>query len=219
MRKAVLVVRALSIVLAIIVLGLALSCGGGHRTASVLPGVSGDTHSTAGGGSDRSASVPLSDIGKLDPRLQELYADPGWEGPVTPVPPVEGAPAPPELTIERILSENANIERLDRNVEPVVDAKGVSYPFVPPADPDYFPMAGEYAANIYPGSPPLANPPWGSDFAADGDRLEDRLQRVDQFNKISAFLCMARRDHHQPIQPWLCGRQRVGCGLPELPRG
>ena len=184
MRKAVLTARIALVILAVMVLGLALSCGGGHRTASVLPGVSGDTHNTAGGG-DRTASVPLSDIGKLDPRVQELYADPGWEGPVTPQAPVEAPPAPPELTIERILSENANVERLDRQAEPVVDSKGASYPFVPPTDPNYFPMAGEYDPVIYPGSPPLTNPPYGSDDASDGDRLEDRLQRADQFNKIA----------------------------------
>ncbi len=184
MRKAVLTARIALVILAVMVLGLALSCGGGRRTASLLPGVSGDTHSTAGGG-DRTASVPIGDIGKLDPRVQELYADPGWEGPVTPQALVEAPPAPPELTIERILSENANIERLDRQAEPVVDSKGASYPFVPPSDPDYFPMAGEYDPLVYPGTPPLANPPYGSDEASDGDRLEDRLQRVNQFNKIA----------------------------------
>jgi hypothetical protein len=184
MRKAVIMARITFLILAVVFLGLAISCGGGRKSSNVLPGIDNNTNSSTSSYVDRTASVPESDIGKLDPRVQALYRDPGWEQPITPQAQSETPPAPPELTVERLFAD-AQAERIDRNAEPVNVAKGSSFLFRPPTDPNYFPTAGEYDPAVYPGSPPATIPPWGSDDPADGDRLEDRIQRVDQFNRIA----------------------------------
>jgi hypothetical protein len=83
MNRAKMIARITYVILAVIVLGLALSCGGGSRkTMGTLPTVS----SSSGGSNasfdqvDRRACIPEDEIYRLSPTLQEMYEDPGWNG-------------------------------------------------------------------------------------------------------------------------------------------
>jgi hypothetical protein len=78
MNKAIDYARLLTVVLAVIVAGLVLSCGGGaKRSMTSLPALSGSSPSVSSGNVDRTASIPEGDISRLDPVVQQLYAAPG----------------------------------------------------------------------------------------------------------------------------------------------
>ena len=183
MHKAIRIARVTYVMLAVIVLGLALSCGGGtHRSVGTLPSVS----SSSGGSShasfgqvDRRACVPEDEIYRLSPIMQELYGDPGWKGPATPIPASTPVPAPLALNIEDVAARCEGTTRLNRDEEPVVPVRGVSHEYIPPDDPGYYPMPGEYDEDDWNGT---GDPPWGSD-GDDEDIYEDRIQRVDQFDE------------------------------------
>ncbi len=216
MRKAKMIARITYVILAVIVLGLALSCGGGSKkTMGTLPSVS----SSSGGSNasfdqvNRGACISEDDIYKLSPVLQELYNDPGWDGPLTSttadtmpretqsvdvdvvektmvtvgaveqnapeasVPMSTPVPPPPTLSIEGLAARHENAARVNRGLEPVMPVKSASYPYIPPDEPGYYTVPGEYDPNDWDGT---GDPPWGSD-GGDADILEDRIQRVDVF--------------------------------------
>jgi len=179
MQNVMVYVRAAGVALAVIILGVVLSCGGGsRRAANVLPTLDGATGMSSGN-VDRTASIPEEEIGRLDPVLQKLYGDPGWYGPPTPQAPATPAPAPPALEIEEIIAQVGMMEPVERATEPVVPTRGTSFTFDPPP-PDYFPAKGEYDEDDYDGSDP---PPWGSE-GDDEDLLEDRIQLVSELSEI-----------------------------------
>jgi hypothetical protein len=182
MHRAIGIARVTYVMLAVIVLGLALSCGGGsHKSVGTLPSVSSGSGGSAAsfGQSDRSACIPEDEVYRLSPIMQELYGDPGWKGSVTPVPASTPVPAPPALNIEDAAARYEGATRLNRDEEPVVPVRGVSHQYIPPDDPGYYPMPGEYDPDDWNGT---GSPPWGSD-GGDEDIYEDRIQRVDKFTE------------------------------------
>ena len=183
MRKAIGIARLTYVILAVIVLGLALSCGGGsHKSVGTLPAVSsgsGNDSTASFGAGDRRACIPEDEVYKLSPIMQEMYGDPGWKGSVTPVPASTPVPAPPALNIEDAAARCEGTARLERDGEPVVPVRGVSHLYIPPDEPGYYPMPGEYDSEDWNGTPP---PPWGSD-GDDEDIYEDRIQRVEDFTE------------------------------------
>ena len=181
MLKAMINARAIGVAMAVIVLGLVLSCGGGSRkAANVLPSLGGT--STSSGNIDRTASVPESEIAKLDPVVQQLYGDPGWHGPPTPQAPTTPVPPPPAFNIEDIIAQVGSLEPVERVSEPVVTEKGTSFTY-PPPPPDYFPSKGEYRSTDY-NPPTIPTPPWGWDVATDTDYLEDRINLVSELSEL-----------------------------------
>ncbi len=226
------IARVTYVMLAVIVLGLALSCGGGSQKATgTLPAVSSSTGigSASSGELDRSACIPEDEIYRLSPILQELYSDPGWDGPPTPmgeparqaqsvdvvmgeesmatagVPGEETAargvevPPPPPLDLEVIAARYEGEARVDRGAEPVVPVKGASYPYIPPADGQYK-DPGEYDPDDWSGG--TGDPPWGSDDDPDDD-LEDRIQKVSWADELGkSCVKLGKTDVNQFNRGW-----------------
>jgi|GEM_PF-3559045 len=173
-------VRGIVILLTLVILGVMAACGGGGKSAqrAVLPQLDG-SGSAASQGGKYGFSFTEADIPNLSPEIQEFLAMPGWEGPATPVPPVSGAPMPELPTVEDLIAIKRDLidqsDGLYRNEEPVVPVtKDTSYPVIPPDEPGYYPLLGEYDEDDWD-----TPPPFGVDDDEDG--YEDLFENADDY--------------------------------------
>jgi len=178
-------IRGIVILLTLMILGVMAACGGGGKSAhrAVLPQLDG-SGSTASQGGKYGFSFTEADIPNLSPEIQELLALPGWEGPPSPIPPVSGAPMPEPPTVEDLIAMKRDLmeqsDGLYRNDEPVVPVKGTAYIVIPPDDPGYYPILGEYDPDDWdPGGGDTPPPPFGVDDDEDG--YEDLFEGTDDW--------------------------------------